>query len=870
MCWKSGIAHSADARIFKPYQWATHNEVGLAGIYGVSGVAVVADQLIVADNKRLLFWNDLPNLTTGKVANGFVGETDPRGQVGAYFGRIREDGSSRLWAIRYDEIQAYSLPLTTGASPVRTIASPLPVLGGGSLTWDGFLTTGGLAPVGTGEKIWIADPTHNRVFRIRDTSTSPVVDIVLGQTNVSGTDCNQGRSESSPGRDSLCHPGSVVFDPQGNLYVSEVALESAGNFRLLEYDAALFPESPASALFAIPASRVFGTGGSFTEPNNVPGGCAHRDELCPAFWEPAFDSHGRMVAGENGYLTTRFPAIYTNPQANQHVSGYLNDYYSMGYAAAFDSSNNLYVGDLNWDRVLIYRNPILSPPPPLTVTKAGSGSGTVTSVPAGINCGAACISSYAVGTVVSLTATPAANSGFSGWSGDPDCSDGVVTMDAARNCTATFTLASDLTVSAFSAPTTGAAGMAISVTSTTKNQAGTIPAPASTTKFYLSADATWDAGDTPLGSRAIPALAPGAVSSGSTSLTIPAGTAGGNYFVIARADADNLILETNETNNTASDTIVIGPDLIVSALTAPSAALPGSTISVTDTTKNQTGTSPAPVSTTRFYLSTNSTWDTGDTSIGSREIPVLAAGASNSKPANVTIPAGTATGNYYIIAKADGDGTLFELNETNNTKYASIRISPPDLIVSAISVPATGGAGTSITATNTTKNQTNTGPAPASTTRFYLSANATLDGGDPEIGFQAIGILAPGASEAHSTTLTIPAGTTPGTKYVIAKADADGLFTETLDTNNTASDTIVIGPDLIVSTLTVPATGGAGLPISVTSTTKNQGGGSAAASTTKFYLSTNNTYSIGDVWLEIRPSEPSALARPAPVLGRSR
>ena len=53
----------------------------------------------------------------------------------------------------------------------------------------------------------------------------------------------------------------------------------------------------------------------------------------------------------------------------------------------------------------------------LAVTKQGSGSGTVTSSPAGILCGAACLASYVHGTVVTLTATPAAGSVFAGWTG---------------------------------------------------------------------------------------------------------------------------------------------------------------------------------------------------------------------------------------------------------------------------------------------------------------------------------------------------------------------------------------------------------------------------------------------------------------------
>jgi hypothetical protein len=75
----------------------------------------------------------------------------------------------------------------------------------------------------------------------------------------------------------------------------------------------------------------------------------------------------------------------------------------------------------------------------LDITKAGDGTGTVTSSPAGISCGLDCSHTYASATAVTLTATPAASNTFSGWSGDADCSDGSVTMNSAVSCTATFT-----------------------------------------------------------------------------------------------------------------------------------------------------------------------------------------------------------------------------------------------------------------------------------------------------------------------------------------------------------------------------------------------------------------------------------------------
>lgn len=77
-------------------------------------------------------------------------------------------------------------------------------------------------------------------------------------------------------------------------------------------------------------------------------------------------------------------------------------------------------------------------PHTVTVATAGSGAGTVTSFPAGINCGATCATSVADGIIAALVATPAPGSGFAGWSGPADCTDGVVTGAASVTCTATF------------------------------------------------------------------------------------------------------------------------------------------------------------------------------------------------------------------------------------------------------------------------------------------------------------------------------------------------------------------------------------------------------------------------------------------------
>lgn len=76
----------------------------------------------------------------------------------------------------------------------------------------------------------------------------------------------------------------------------------------------------------------------------------------------------------------------------------------------------------------------------LNVSRAGSGAGTVTSFPAGIDCGVDCSHDYTFGKVVTLTAIQSEGSIFTGWSGDSDCSDGIVTIDANKTCIATFNL----------------------------------------------------------------------------------------------------------------------------------------------------------------------------------------------------------------------------------------------------------------------------------------------------------------------------------------------------------------------------------------------------------------------------------------------
>jgi len=404
----------------------------------------------------------------------------------------------------------------------------------------------------------------------------------------------------------------------------------------------------------------------------------------------------------------------------------------------------------------------------------------------------------------------------------------------------------DVVVSALSAPAVAGAGTTIAVSVTTRNQ-GSGNADPSVTRFYLSDNSALDPADVRLsGEQLVPALPAGASSVASISIEIPDEAATGRRYVIAKADDLDVLFETSETNNTRSRSVQIGPDLDVSSFTVPAEVAAGGTIAVTDTVTN-VGGSASPGSSTTFYLSTNSSLSAEDVLLGSRVVPALAAGAANAGSKDLTIPSTTVTGSYHVIAMADGNDAILETSEANNTSWRSIKIGG-DLVISALTV-SSGGSSLTLSVSDTTTND-GAGAIAASVTRFYLSSNSSFDASDTLLdGARSVPALAPGISSVGPTTVTIPVNTAAGAYYVIAKADADGAVVETSETNNTRAGSISVGSDLVVSSLVVPAKGGAGVPISVTDTTSNDGDRAAAPSTTRFYLSVNSTWDAADVLL---------------------
>jgi hypothetical protein len=106
---------------------------------------------------------------------------------------------------------------------------------------------------------------------------------------------------------------------------------------------------------------------------------------------------------------------------------------------------------------------------PLTVSLAGTGSGTVTSNPAGINCPSGCSANFTSGQSVALTASADSGSNFAGWSGA--CSGTgpcTVSMNSSQAVTATFSAVAGTPVVTLSAASLGFGGQLLGTTSNAK------------------------------------------------------------------------------------------------------------------------------------------------------------------------------------------------------------------------------------------------------------------------------------------------------------------------------------------------------------------------------------------------------------------
>lgn len=419
----------------------------------------------------------------------------------------------------------------------------------------------------------------------------------------------------------------------------------------------------------------------------------------------------------------------------------------------------------------------------------------------------------------------------------------------------------DLVVNSVSAPPdTVLRGGKFSVTDTTRNQGGAATGRTTNTRYYLSMDLLKNTGDRLLsGTRSVPNLAAGAVSTGTVQVTVSTSTPVGTYYLLACTDDTSLVAEANEGNNCAaagSTVSVVAPDLATTGLSGlPGAVLPGGYVTVSDSVQNLGGAGTGKDTVTRFWLSTDTSRSTtADKLLAStRAVPALGAGESSTGATTLTIPATTAAGKYYLLACADDTALVAESSESNNCKASAstFGVSLPDLVeaVTAAS-PTSLSKGGSLSVSDTATNQ-GVAAAAASTTRYYLSLDSVKGTGDVLLAStRSVPSLAAGESFTGTLSLTVPTTAALGTYKVLACADDLAKVTEGNETNNCAPAPVsitVLAPDLVEADVVAPASAVVGTAFAVGDTTTNVGNAATAVgSTTRYYLSADTVMQSAD------------------------
>lgn len=201
----------------------------------------------------------------------------------------------------------------------------------------------------------------------------------------------------------------------------------------------------------------------------------------------------------------------------------------------------------------------------------------------------------------------------------------------------------------------------------------------------------------------------------------------------------------------------------------------------------------------------------------------------------------------------------------------TISVPLPDLIITAVSCPATAAKGEQITMNATVKNQ---GAADAGTFQvgFYLSIDPHIDiFGDYFQGYLSIASLAAGAEQNVSIPVTV-SNVPVGIYYCGAAADLFNSLTEADETNNTlVGNQITITapqPDLMLTSITAtPTAVKTGDAVTVTAVVKNQGQADAGASTMRVYLSPDTTIDGSDTFVVDIPTSTLAAGASTTVTG---
>jgi subtilase family serine protease len=285
----------------------------------------------------------------------------------------------------------------------------------------------------------------------------------------------------------------------------------------------------------------------------------------------------------------------------------------------------------------------------------------------------------------------------------------------------------------------------------------------------------------------------------SNTVTIPAATIPGNYYILVKADHNDQISETNEDNNVAVLPVTIEAvaqhDLYIvnlESLTSPIQVGGTPTIKFTQRYKGNSVTTIISYSSIR--LSENQVWGDADdvTLLPNIYSNFSATDTTETETNSVNIPIETIPGNYYILVKADHNDQVSETNEDNNVAVLPVTIEADaqhDLyIVNLESLTSPIQVGGSPTIRFAQRYKGNSVTTIISYSSIRLSENQVWGDADDVILLSNIysDFSATDTTETETNFVTIPITTVPGNYYILVKADYNNQISEINEDNNVA------------------------------------------------------------------------------------
>jgi sugar lactone lactonase YvrE len=292
----NNVANGAGGQIDRAHN--APNYVDAIGQHSPGGIAVDATSqpahrhVYVADsaNNRVLGWKDVTSFVAAEPADIVFGQTDlfsnkcNNGAAGGDVGglgadslcgpaRMAVDQAGNLYVAdsSNNRVLVYNTPFNAASGePGAGDTSADFVYGqGGAFTTRSCNPSGASATtlcnpaavaLDSAGDIYIADSSNNRVLEFAKAGIPPVASDAIanrsyGQSAISdfsGTVCADGVGlDPPPNSHAMCNPGGVAIDTSGNLFVAD-----SGNSRVIEIDAPLSGTQDAV--------RVFGQAGDFT------------------------------------------------------------------------------------------------------------------------------------------------------------------------------------------------------------------------------------------------------------------------------------------------------------------------------------------------------------------------------------------------------------------------------------------------------------------------------------------------------------------------------------------------------------------------------------------------------------------------------